>query len=148
MRRMHLVVEHLDVDRLQGGGGHGVLAGVRIAGVARMGAGGDLEADTVPAGEAMADRPQVEADAAAPVIQMLERLGAYARKGDRDVPGGALLVDVAHAREQVELGRVGAHEEIDAHWSDRLERGGKHRRRVRDDVGPGFQRAVVEDRLA
>src|SRR5271166_5325761 len=96
----------------------------------------------------MAHRPQLEGDARGVVRGRLHAPGCDAPQGIADVPRSAAGVDVAHAREEVEVRRAGSYPELDSYRTDRLDCLPQRRGRVGEHVGPALERAVVDHRLA
>ena len=145
---MRCVVQDLDVHGLRPGCGIGILAGTRVAHVAGVRAGGDLEADLVPGGEAVGSRPQIESHVPRPIVAGLEPSRRDPHQGVTDVPGGSGLIDVADAGEHVEVGRAGTDRQLDPDRADRFNQRLEGWGRVREDVRTGLELAVVDDRLA
>src|SRR5438034_1070194 len=81
--------------------GQGGLAGGWVARVARVGAGGHLQADAMARRESVADRPKIEGHPHA----LIRCLGRAPRSGAHQcvayVPRGVEPVDVANPREEV-----------------------------------------------
>ena len=147
--RVRAAVEHLDLHRLQFGGDERLLAGPGVARVARVGAGGDLEADPVPGGEAVPDRPQVERHlmGAGVLVVGVEPTGRDADERVGHVPRCAGGLDVAHAGEHVEVRPARADVQLHPDGPDRLDRLPQRLGREREHVGPCLEPAVIDDRV-
>ena len=86
------------------------LAGAEVSRVPRVGAAADLQAQPMSGGEPVRARPQFQADRSAAVRISGRRrrlLGRQPGHPVADVPGAALLVDVAEPDEQVVMRVVG-----------------------------------------
>src|SRR5262245_49880895 len=95
-------VQDLDVHCSQRGGGCGILARTRVAPIPRVRSRGDLKADSMSAGEPVSHRPELECHAPA-VAGLLEEAWVDALQGVAHVPRRTGAVDVANAREQIEV---------------------------------------------
>jgi hypothetical protein len=125
------------------------LRGAEVAGEPRERAPADLHADPVPGLNPVGGRVQLyvyRQDLVVADLDVGSRHGLRGQPADavHDVPRDAFFIDVADPDEQVSVPAAGTDEDPRADRPDQVLAGCKRLGGIGQDVGPGFDRGVVD----